>query len=142
LQRVFIALSATVGRAPRTVVALVIIPTLGFGALASQVQMASGNEGFAPDNREIAAAETIADRFGETGEEVLQVLVRGPNVVSADGLAATESITAALRATESGHMLSDRPDRPAVIGWLGPAQQALAGQTPVDDVGVRADRAA
>jgi hypothetical protein len=62
-----------------------------FGYLASRAEVTTGNEGFAPDNPEIAASERIRELFGDSASEgVIQVVIRhhGGDVISADGLRA------------------------------------------------------
>jgi uncharacterized protein len=130
LKRLISMLSALVRGAPVMMVVITLLLTVGFAVLARDVQTATGNEGFAPDNAELAAAETIGQRFGETGEEVMQVLLTGPNVVSADGLAAVAAITEAVAASESAPLLAERAERPAVLSYLAPVQMALAGPPP------------
>jgi uncharacterized protein len=139
LHRAVFGLSRLVGRAPRLLIVAVLGLTVLLAGLASQVQVASGAEGFAPDRPEVTAAETISNRFGETGEEVVQVLVRGPDVISADGLAAVDAITTAVAESDAAAHLAERADRPSVVSWLGGVQQALAagGPASLDDETVK-----
>ncbi|CAN5881562.1 hypothetical protein BH23ACT8_BH23ACT8_15370 [soil metagenome] len=127
-----VALSALVHRAPRTVVAMVILLTAVLAGLATQVQTATGNEGFAPDSPEIRAAEEIAERFGSSGEQVLQILVTGDDVVSADGVAAVLAIREAVESTDAAAAaLVESAERPAVLTYLSPVEQAVAsGEVP------------
>ena len=128
MERIVGALARLVAGAPVALVVAVLVLTGAFGALSTQVQTAVGNEGFAPDNPQLQASETIAERFSSAGESVVQVLVSGPELIGADGVAAADALTAAIRASEAGPHLSERPDRPAVISWLVPVQRALAEQ--------------
>jgi uncharacterized protein len=123
--RIVRGLSGAVGRAPALVVAGTVLLTVVLAVLANQVRVAVGNEGFAPDKAEIAAAETLGDRFTGSGEEVVQIIVEGPDIVSPDGLRAVEAITAAITADAAEH-LSERSERPAVVSWLSGMQQAAA----------------
>jgi uncharacterized protein len=119
-------LSRVVLTAPAVVVVVALLLTAGLGIVSGQAQFATGNEGFAPDNPELLAAETIGDRFGGNGEAVLQVLVEGDDVVSVDGLTVTERIAEAVAASEAAPYLAETPERPAVVHWLTPVEQAVA----------------
>jgi uncharacterized protein len=119
-------LSRVVLAAPAVVVVVALLLTAGLGVVSGQAQFATGNEGFAPDNPELLAAETIGDRFGGNGEAVLQVLVEGEDVVSADGLAATRRIADAVAASDAAPYLAATPERAAVVHWLTPVEQAVA----------------
>lgn len=116
------ALAALARRAPVAVIVVVLVLTGALGALAGQLETASGNEGFAPDNLELEAAEVIAERFGETGESVMQVLVRasGGDLISADGVQAAGALRAALLGGDVAEDLSEQPGRPAVVTFLDP----------------------
>jgi uncharacterized protein len=133
-------LSRLVLSVPAAVIVVAIALTAVFGVVAGQAEYATGNEGFAPDNPELLAAETIRDRFNGSSEGVVQILVEGDDVVSADGLAAIEAVTEAVGASEASAYLSETPERPAIVHWLGPVQQSLAesGADPaaVDDATV------
>jgi uncharacterized protein len=126
-------LSRVVLAAPAVVVALALVLTAGLGVLSGQAQFATGNEGFAPDNPELLAAETIGERFGGNGEAVLQVLVEGDDVVSADGLAVARAIADAVAASDGAPYLAETPERPAVVHWLTPVEQALAASDAEGD---------
>jgi uncharacterized protein len=119
-------LSRIVLTAPAVVVVVALLLTAGLGIVSGQAQFATGNEGFAPDNPELLAAETIGERFGGDGEAVLQVLVEGDDVVSADGLTVTERIAEAVAASDAAPYLAETPERPAVVHWLTPVEQAIA----------------
>jgi uncharacterized protein len=120
------ALSRLVLAVPALVAALAIVLTAVLAVVSGQAQFATGNEGFAPDNPELLAAETIAERFGGSGEAVLQILVEGDDVISADGLEAVERITDAVLADDAAVHLAEAPERSAVVHWLTPVQQAIA----------------
>lgn len=142
MDRLVAGLSRLVRQAPAAVVLVAVLSTAVFAGLSTRVQVASGNEGFAPDNPELLAAETIAERFDGTGEGVVQVLVSGADVTSADAMAAVRSIADAVAVSDAGPHLAEQPGRPAVLSWLGPAQQRLAEQgvdpSSVDDTAVEA----
>jgi uncharacterized protein len=141
MNRVAVLLSRLVLKAPALVVLAAIVLTGVFGAVSTQAEYATGNEGFAPDNPELLAAETINERFDGTGESVTQILVQGDDVIGADGLTAVERIADAVASSDAAAYLSQTPERPAVVHWLGPVQQALAdgGAEPgtVDDSAVK-----
>jgi uncharacterized protein len=87
--RLLDALSASVRRAPGSLVALTLLLTAVLAVAASQAQQEQGFENFSPDNEVTAALETIGERFG-TGVDPVQLVVeseRGP-VLSADGVGA------------------------------------------------------
>jgi uncharacterized protein len=120
-------------RAPAVVLVLVLVLTGGLGFLAGNLETAAGNEGFAPDNPELEAAEILGDRFGEGGEEVMQVLLSAgdDDLVSARGVAAVIALRAALADSDVADDLSERPERPAVVTFLDPLFQA-AEQAGID----------
>jgi uncharacterized protein len=123
-------LAAAVRRAPALVLAVVLVLTGAFAVLAQEVQIAAGNEGFAPDNPEILATEVIAERFGDSSEDVMQVLITGPDVISADGLTAVEAVTDAVLGSPRADLLSSNEQRPPVVSYLAPVQMALAEPPP------------
>jgi uncharacterized protein len=141
MNRVAVLLSRLVLKAPVLVVLAAIVLTGVFGAVSTQAEYATGNEGFAPDNPELLAAETVNERFNGTGESVTQILVQGDDVIGADGLTAVERIADAVASSDAAAYLSQTPERPAVVHWLGPVQQALAdggAETgTVDDTAVK-----
>lgn len=121
---------------PRVVAAGMISLTVVLAALATQVQVATGNEAFAPDNPELRAAETIGERFNGGGDAVVQVLVQGDDVVSADGLVAVSRLRDAVLASEAGSALIQDPTQPAIVSWMDATEAALAGQGgDVDQLG-------
>lgn len=121
-------LAAIVRRAPWAVVAVVVAGTALLGPLAGSIELATGNEGFAPEGEEIAAGERIADKFGrDSSETALQVIVRreGGDVITVDGLRAVTAAVEAIRSSEVGDNLADRPDRPGVLHYLIGVEQAM-----------------
>ncbi|WP_162319837.1 efflux RND transporter permease subunit [Nesterenkonia haasae] len=124
-----------------TMVLTALVLTALFALLSGEAQSASGNEGLAPDNQEVLASDTIAEQFHESGEGVLQVLVNGDDVISADGLTAADSIMDSIEASLPAEVeLSATAERPAVMHWLSAVQLALAEQgmdaSQADDVTV------
>jgi len=136
-------LARATDRFPIPIVVVTVVLFGVFGALARNIEVAQGNEGFAPDNPEIAAAERIGELFGaDSAESVLQVVVRasGGDVITADALAAVTAASEAIREA-AGDALSARPDRPAIVSYLTPVERALAFQgisaDQLDDAGVK-----
>ncbi|HLU31654.1 MAG TPA: MMPL family transporter, partial [Acidimicrobiia bacterium] len=128
------AFAAAVRRAPLVIVLLSIAVTAALGVFAGQVEIATGNEGFAPDNAEIEASERIAELFASDQETVMQILVRDPggDVISSDGVAATMAVEEAVRRV-AGDSLADSAQRPGVISFLSPVVQAAQMQNlPID----------
>ncbi|HSJ29133.1 MAG TPA: MMPL family transporter, partial [Acidimicrobiia bacterium] len=133
MKTVIRAFARAVRKSPVLVLVAVLVVTVGLGGAFAMIQpeTSTGNEGFAPDNAEIAAQERIGDLFGgESQTSVFQVIVRAPdgNVISAAGLQAVEEITAAVLASEAADSLVATPEQAPVISYLAPVQQVLAAQ--------------
>ena len=81
-------------RFPWSVVIASVVVAGALSPFASQVVIATGNEGFAPDNAEIAALDRISELFGTEQEAILQVIIRDPggDVISASGLEAAMAV--------------------------------------------------
>jgi predicted RND superfamily exporter protein len=130
------AFAAAVRKMPAAIVVLALALTALFGFFARQVEIAQGNEGFAPDNPEIAALERVGDLFGaEAAETVVQVVVRnrGGDVITADALRAVSAAVEGISQSEAAPLLSQRGDRPAIVSYLAPVQRAVAEQgLPLD----------
>ncbi|HVM18537.1 MAG TPA: MMPL family transporter [Egibacteraceae bacterium] len=119
-------LSRVVVRAPVVVVLAVLVATGGFAVLSTQAETAAGNEGFAPDNPELEAAEALSEHFGATGEEVVQILVRSESgdVISGNGVRAVTALREAVTDSPAGEHIADREDRPGIVSFLDPALMA------------------
>ncbi|HUO46688.1 MAG TPA: MMPL family transporter [Acidimicrobiia bacterium] len=131
MNRIIRFFARAVERAPLALIIGAVALTLLFGFLSSQSVVTTGNEGFAPENEEIAASERIGVLFGEgASESVIQVVVRneGGDVISADGLQAVLAATAAVQESELAPSLVDRPERPGIASFLSPVLQAVAEQ--------------
>lgn len=134
MKAVIRAFARAIRTAPVVVLVAVVLATAGFVAAFTIIapEPATGNEGFAPDNAEIAAAERIGELFGgESQISVFQVIVRAPdgNVISQAGLDAVNQITAAAQSSDAAqYLVAPGPEQPPVISYLGPALQALAAQ--------------
>ncbi len=124
-------LAAFSRRMPWVVIALALVLTGVLGAFAGQVEIATGNEGFAPEGDEIAAQVRISDTFGsESSESTMQVIVRdeGGDVITVDGLRTTLEAVGAIRQSDAGEYLIDREDRPGVFHYLSGVEGAMAAQ--------------
>ncbi len=124
-------LAAMARRFPWFVVVVTLILSGVFGYLSRQVEIASGNEGFAPEGLEITASETITEKFGDdTAESTLQVIVRdeGGDVITAEGLEAVTEIVSAIRSSGVGDNINDRVDRPGVFHYLSGVEGVMAAQ--------------
>lgn len=121
--------AAAVRRFPAVIVVVTLVVAGVLGSFASQVVIATGNEGFSPDNAEIAALEQISELFGSEQQAVMQVIIRQPggNVISAEGVRVSAAVEEAIRA-EGGGSLADTPQRPGVVSYLAPVLQAAQMQ--------------
>ncbi len=112
-------LSGAAQRAPVFIVVVVLIATALLGALNSQMIRETGQEGFAPDTPEIQASERIGDLFSSgASEEVIQVIIKGDDVISASGLRAVQEINRVVAESAAGAYLSVQPERPGVVSFL------------------------
>ena len=103
--------------------------TVALGWLSGQIELATGNEGFAPESAEIAASERISEKFGnDSAESAFQVILRHPegDVITVEGLRAAQETVDAIRGSEIGAHLSDRPDRPAAVHYLAGVEHAMS----------------
>jgi hypothetical protein len=136
------ALAAAVLRAPLAVVIVTLVLFGVFGYLSGQAEISQGNEGFAPENPELLASERITDLFGSSAQEtVMQIIVRTDDgdVFTTDALELVTEIEAVLRSSDQAFAISDTPERPGVVSFLAPVQQAAAMGAPVsDDAAVKA----
>jgi predicted RND superfamily exporter protein len=137
-------LAALVSRAPWLVLAATLLLTVGFGALATTLESASGQDGFSPESEEIATSERIGELFGDdAGATVMQVLVRDPggDVLSADGLEVVAELREAIAASDAAGFVSDTVESPGVVSYLAPVEQALAVQqldpASLDDAAIK-----
>ena len=133
------AFAAAVQRAPLAIVIVTLVLAAVLGSFAGQVEIATGNEGFAPDNAEIEALERIGELFAGEQETVFQVIVRQPegDVISADGLAAVTAVEEVIRSV-AGDQVADTSQRPGVVSYMMPvlAQAQATGTPPTDDAAV------
>jgi predicted RND superfamily exporter protein len=134
-------LARLVERFPIAVLVVSIALTGVFGLLATDVQVASGQDGFAPESEEILAAGRIGELFGDEAiQSVMQVIVRaeGGDVISPEGYAVARSITRALLEGEFADVLVSNGGQPPIVSYLAPVEfaAAQAGLDPatLDDV--------
>lgn len=126
-------LARAVERRPLIVVAVTAVLSVAFAFLTIFVAQSStgGQEGFSPDNPEIAAATRIGELFGEEStQSVMQVVVTSEsgNVISADGLKAADAVVAALGESEYATVLSGDAQQPGIVTFMAPVQQGAAEQ--------------
>jgi uncharacterized protein len=126
MQRFVVGLSRLVRLAPVPVLIAALGLTGVFAALSTQIQTLTGNEGFAPDYPELEASEVLAERFGDTSQSVLQILVSQPggNVISPEGLKAVDKVTASLENGEVADVLDDDHPGGAIVSYLDTARNA------------------
>ena len=125
------ALAAMTRKVPWLVVVASLVVTAALGSFAGQVEIAQGNEGFAPEGVEISAAERIADKFGdESAGTTLQVIVRnqGGDVITVEGLEAAMAVAGTIRGSEVGAQITDSAERPGVFHYLSTVEQSMAAQ--------------
>ena len=125
------ALAAFSRKTPWLVVILSIVFTAALGSLAGQVEVASGNEGFAPQSPEIAAQERIAETFGDDSSgSTVQVIVRAEDgdVITVEGLEAATATAETIRGSDVGDLLAETEQQPGVVHYLSGVEQAMAAQ--------------
>lgn len=124
-------LGAVVRRAPVAVVVVTVVLFGVLGYLSGRAEISQGNEGFSPDNEELLASERITDLFGSSAQEsVLQVIIRaeGGDVFTDEALELVNEIDAAIRASSAADAISETAERPGIVSYLAPVQQAVAMQ--------------
>ena len=125
---------AAVRRAPLVIVIVSLLVAGVLSSFASQVEIATGNEGFAPDNAEIQALERVSELFDGDQQMVFQVVIRDPDgdVISAEGLRVAAAVEEVIR-REAGDALLESEMQPGVVGFLTPALTAAQMQNvPLD----------
>ncbi|MEX2279547.1 MAG: MMPL family transporter [Acidimicrobiia bacterium] len=135
MKTVIRAIAAAVQKAPLVIVVVTLVLFGVFGYLSGQAEISQGNEGFAPENPELLASERITDLFGSSAQEtVMQIIIRSEgDVFTADALDLVGRIEQALRESDGADAISDTPERPGVVSYLAPVQQAVAEGALVDD---------
>jgi hypothetical protein len=125
------ALAAFSRKAPWVVIILSLVLTAALGSLAGQVEVASGNEGFAPESPEIAAQERIAETFGDDSSgSTVQVIVRAEDgdVITVEGLEAAMATAETIRGSDLGDLLAETEQQPGVVHYLSGVEQAMEAQ--------------
>lgn len=126
--------------APVAVLLVTVLLTAVFGALAGRAVQDQSQESFSPDNAELEALQFAGEAFEGSTETLVQVLVRGGDVVSVEGLQTVAAVRGAVQATASAEHLGGG-DRGPVLSYLAPVEQALAtgelDPTTLDDAVVK-----
>jgi len=122
-------LARLVERFPVAVLVASLTLTGVFGWLATDVRVATGQDGFAPESDEILAASRIGELFGDEAiQSVMQVIVRaeGGDVISPEGYAVARSITETLLGSEFADILATNGGQPPIVSYLAPVELAAA----------------
>jgi len=122
-------LARLVERFPVAVLVASLSLTGVFGWLATDVQVATGQDGFAPESDEILAASRIGELFGDEAiQSVMQVIVRaeGGDVISPEGYAVVRTITETLLTSEFADVLATNGGQPPIVSYLAPVEFAAA----------------
>jgi hypothetical protein len=127
-------LARLVERFPVMVVLTSLVLTGMFGWLATDVKVATGQDGFAPDSEEILAASRIGDLFGdEAVQSVMQIVIRieDGDVITPEAYAVTQQVTRTLLESEFADLLVGDATQPAIVSYLAPVELGAA-QAGVD----------
>jgi predicted RND superfamily exporter protein len=128
-------LSAAVRRFPWLVIVATVVVALVMASFASGFQPGeNSSEGFAPDAPELVAAGRISEAFGgDSHQSIMQIIVTSESgdVITVDGLAATETIAKTILGGSLSPYLVVDGERPPVTGYLAPVQQAILLGAPV-----------
>lgn len=125
------ALAASARRTPLVVIVVTIVLTAFFGSFAGQVEIAEGNEGFAPESTEISAQERIGEKFGDDGaESTLQVVIRdkGGDVMTVAGLEAVRATAQTIRNSAVGEQIVETEQQPGIVHYLSGVEQVMQAQ--------------
>ncbi|MGD2042602.1 MAG: hypothetical protein PVJ28_03065, partial [Acidimicrobiia bacterium] len=125
------ALAAFARRMPWVVIALTLVLTAVLGSFAGSIEIAQGNEGFAPEATEISAQERIGEAFGgDSTGSTIQVIVRedSGDVITVEGLRTAMAINETVRGSEVGEQIIDTEQQPGVVHYLSGVEQAVAAQ--------------
>jgi len=122
-------LARLVERFPVMVVLVSLALTGMFGWLATDVKVATGQDGFAPESEEILAAGRIGDLFGDDAvQSVMQVVIRieDGDVITPEAYAVTQELTRLLLEGEFADLLVGDAQQPAIVSYLAPVELAAA----------------
>lgn len=125
------ALAGVARRMPWVVIIVVVALTAVLGSFAGQVEVAQGNEGFAPESPEISAQERIGEKFaGDGAASTIQVIVREAegDVITVAGLEAARATVETIRASEVGDQIADSAQQPGVVHYLSGVEGAMEAQ--------------
>lgn len=125
------ALAAFARRMPWVVIVLTLVLTGVLGSFAGSIEIAQGNEGFAPEANEISAQERIGEKFGgDSTGSTIQIIVRedSGDVITVEGLRTATAINETVRASEVGEQITDTEQQPGVVHYLSGVEQAMAAQ--------------
>ena len=131
MKSVVTAFAAAARRAPWVVIVASLILTGVLGYFSGQVEIATGNEGFAPDSPQIAAQERIGELFGDAGGgSTMQVIVKeeGGDVITVEGLEAALAAAQTIRDSQVGELITETEERPGVVHYLSGVEGAMAAQ--------------
>ncbi len=122
------ALARAATRIPSLTLLALLGATVGFGALASQLEVDTGVEGFAPEGGVVETLDEVGDRFGTaTAVQVLIDAGPGGDVLRHDVVLAVERLRATLEAdpTVAAALREDRTGQPAIITFAFPFTVAV-----------------
>ncbi|NIA24765.1 MAG: MMPL family transporter [Gammaproteobacteria bacterium] len=129
MKRFVETISAVVRRWPWWTIVVMLVFTAVLASFARQAKVTSGQEGFAPDTPEIAASEEIRELFSTgSNEQVMQIILSGDDVITAEGAQTVASIESAIRSSDAAAYISDRSDRAGIVSFLGGVRQAAQMQ--------------
>ncbi|HEX6207321.1 MAG TPA: MMPL family transporter [Actinomycetota bacterium] len=127
------ALAAVVRRAPWVVIVVTLAVTAFLGYQNQNFQPAEDqNEAFAPEAPELVAAERIDELFGdESITSPMQVVIKGGDVITADGLAAVQAVTETMvTGSLSEFLVEATPEQPNSVSFLSPVLAAVEAGAP------------
>jgi predicted RND superfamily exporter protein len=123
VRRLLDLIAAPATRAPIWTLVVLALVTVGFGGLASQLEVSTDLGDFAPDGGLQDTLQGIDDRFG-AGDTLQLIVDTGPggDLLTAGGLAAGEDLAEQLRAHPdlTDLLAPDRLDQPAVLTYAEP----------------------
>jgi uncharacterized protein len=114
--------------APRTVAVVTVVLTAAFGAVFGSLGVQDqSQEAFSPDNPTLEALTYASEAFGGESDTLVQVLVRGDDVVGLDGLATSRAVREAVSSALPPEQIGGDPESGGVVSYLAPVQAVLAG---------------
>lgn len=126
-------LSKFVRKAPIVVIVVAIALTGAFGYFIQFMELAEGNEGFAPEAVELDALSELGDLFGDDSSgQVMQVILSAPDgdsVLTPEGRAAAAAVTAAVHDGPLADRLQSSEGQPSVVSPFLPLDGFGVGPT-------------